>query len=106
VPLAVVDEDGNTALWVAGDGVVVGQLIEDTDFVQAASDASGSMVLYEDQFLDLPGAWGDAASPLEVGTAATERYVYAGLMSLPNAPFQMSRQRLHDPHLGPPFLWS
>jgi RHS repeat-associated protein len=47
-----------------------------------------------------PGAWGDGAGAHTLGTGATERYVYAGLQSLPGTPFALARQRAYDATVG------
>jgi RHS repeat-associated protein len=96
LPLASVDEDGVKVLNVAAEGLLLAQL-RDNVASEAVTDLGGSLLLLDDTFLDLPGSFGDEAEGV---TTSTERYVYAGLQSLPGTPFQMARQRLYDPELG------
>lgn len=99
LPLATIDEDGTNVLNVAAEGLLLGQLRDGVPG-EAVSDYAGSLVLLGNDFVDLAGSWGDEAVAQPVGTAGTERYVFAGLQSLPNAPYQMARQRLYDPEVG------
>jgi RHS repeat-associated protein len=98
-PLAGVDELGTPVLWVAAEGVLVGQLRGGSP-VDAASGPDGSLLMHGDAFLSRPGAFGDDAVAHPTGPGATERYVYAGLQSLPGMPFALAQQRTYDPTAG------
>ena len=101
LPLATIDEEGTAVLNVAAGGILLAQLRDGVP-LEAVTDPSGSLVMNEATFLELPGSWGDDATAQAVGAGgtATERYVYAGLQSLPGTPYQMARQRMYDPELG------
>jgi RHS repeat-associated protein len=98
-PVAGSDEQGDPVLWVAAEGVLVGQVRAGSVW-DAASGPDGSLMLHGDALLGHPGAWGDGAGAHPVGPGATERYVYAGLQALPGTPFSLARQRAYDPEVG------
>ncbi len=98
LPLLTIDETGATVLNVAAEGLLLGQL-RDGVATEAVSDLAGSLIAFDGELLELPGAFGDDAVA-RTTTTGTERHVYAGLAMLPDAPYQLARQRLYDPELG------
>jgi RHS repeat-associated protein len=95
-PLAGVDTDGDPILWVAAEGQLLAR-VEGAVIDDVITDSKGSVVMLGDEYLDLPGAWGDTVT--EPNTSDL-RFIYAGQQRLPGTPFMSAQHRMYDPTTG------
>ena len=92
LPLAGDGPEGDW-LWLAADGMVLGQL-RDGAALGAASDPSGSLAYVDGAFAGVPEAFGEGAGVSE------DRHGWAGMETLPGTPYQLARHRLYDTSTG------
>lgn len=88
LPLAGDGPEGDW-LWIAVDGVVLGQLRSGVA-LGAASDPLGSIAYYDGALAGVPEAFGEGAGVSDV------RHGWAGMETLAGTPYQLAQHRLYD----------
>ena len=96
LPLAGIDEDGDNALYIAAEGMLLGVAVNGT-FDFAGTDPMGHLAFVGSEWLDTPLSFGQGVS---APTTSSVRNVFAGLELLPGTTYHLARHRLYDSETG------
>ena len=97
LPLTGLDADGNLFANLAVEGMLVGE-VHGGVLTVAATDGHGDLALTGNtEFMQRPGAFGDAA---DLPASSPNRYRWGGQAQLAGTRLQLAQHRLYDPDAG------
>ena len=95
-PLAGVSRTNQPVVWAVADGILVARIENGTTVHETSEDPKGSLLMFDNTFLDETGAFGDTVGS---SPAVTEDQLYAGLEDL-TSPYMFAQHRLYDAENG------